>query len=177
MIPTGAIAPVRGTPLDFTTATPIGARINQLKGDPVGYDHNYVLRGAPDAGKTPRLAARVHEPASGRVLEVLTTEPAVQLYTGNFLDGTLKGKGGVVYQKHQAFCLETQHYPDSVHHPRLPVDDPPAGFDVYPDDDLQVLGAMTAGPSRELESYVAAAFRLPRFSFLDILLDLDHGDG
>jgi aldose 1-epimerase len=86
----------------------------------VGYDHNYVLRGASDAGKTPRLAARVHEPVSGRVLEVLTTEPAVQLYTGNFLDGTLKGKGGVVYRQHQAFCLETQHYPDSVHHPNFP---------------------------------------------------------
>ena len=120
LIPTGAIAAVRGTPLDFTRMTPIGARINQLKSDPIGYDHNYVIRGASDAGKTPRLAARVHEPAGGRVLEVLTTEPAVQLYTGNFLDGTLKGKGGVVYRQHQAFCLETQHYPDSVHHPTFP---------------------------------------------------------
>ena len=120
LIPTGAIATVRGTLLDFTTATPIGARFDQLKSDPVGYDHNYVLRAAPDASKAPRLAARVHEPASGRVLEVLTTEPAVQLYTANFLDGTLTGKGGVVYRKHQAFCLETQHYPDSVHHPSFP---------------------------------------------------------
>ena len=120
LIPTGAIEPVRGTPLDFTTATPIGARINQLKGDPVGYDHNYVLRNAPNASKAPRLAARVREPASGRVLEVLTTEPAVQLYTGNFLDGTLKGKGQVAYRKHQGFCLETQHYPDSVHHASFP---------------------------------------------------------
>jgi aldose 1-epimerase len=120
LIPTGAIAAVQGTPLDFTAATPIGARINQLKAEPVGYDHNFVLRDAPDAGKVPRLAARVHEPASGRVLEVRTTEPAVQLYTGNFLDGTLKGKGGVVYRQHQAFCLETQHYPDSVHHPSFP---------------------------------------------------------
>jgi aldose 1-epimerase len=120
LIPTGAIAAVRGTPLDFTTATPIGAHIGQLKSNPVGYDHNYVLRGTPGAGKAPRLAARVHEPASGRVLEVLTTEPGVQLYTGNFLDGTLKGKGGVVYRQYQAFCLETQHYPDSVHHPNFP---------------------------------------------------------
>ena len=120
MIPTGAIADVSGTPLDFRIETPIGARINQLKGDPVGYDHNYVLRGPLGTSKVPRLAAHVHEPASGRVLDVLTTEPAVQLYTSNFLDGTLKGRGGVVYQKHQAFCLETQHYPDSVHHPNFP---------------------------------------------------------
>ena len=113
MIPTGKIAPVKGTPLDFTSPTPIGARFDQLKGDPRGYDHNYVLRGD---GKTPALAARVFDPGSGRVLEMFTTEPGVQLYTANFLDGTLKGKGGVVYKKHQAFCLEAQHFPDSVHH-------------------------------------------------------------
>ena len=76
-----------------------------------------MLRGD---GKTPALAARVHEPESGRVLEMFTTEPGVQLYTANFLDGTLKGKGGVVYKKHQAFCLEAQHFPDSVHHPNFP---------------------------------------------------------
>jgi aldose 1-epimerase len=120
LIPTGVIAPVRGTPLDFTTPTLIGARFDQLKVNPAGYDHNYVLHAAPGASKAPRLAARVREPKSGRVLEVLTTEPGVQLYTGNFLDGTLKGKGGVVYRQHQAFCLETQHYPDSVHHPTFP---------------------------------------------------------
>jgi aldose 1-epimerase len=119
LIPTGAIASVRGTPLDFTTATPIGARIGQLKADPVGYDHNYVLRGGTSP-REPSLAARVREPQSGRVLEVFTTEPGVQLYTGNFLDGTIKGKGGVAYRQHQAFCLETQHYPDSVHHPSFP---------------------------------------------------------
>ena len=76
-----------------------------------------MLRGD---GKTPALAARVCDPESGRVLEMFTTEPGVQLYTANFLDGTLKGKGGVVYKKHQAFCLEAQHFPDSVHHANFP---------------------------------------------------------
>jgi aldose 1-epimerase len=117
MIPTGEIAPVKGTPLDFTVMTPIGARIAQIPGDPGGYDHNFVIKGT---GKTPALAARVREPKTGRVMEVFTTEPGVQLYTGNFLDGTLKGKGGVVYKKNQGFCLETQHYPDSVHHANFP---------------------------------------------------------
>jgi aldose 1-epimerase len=117
-IPTGAVAPVRGTPLDFTTPATIGSRIDQLKGEPVGYDHNFILRGGD--GKGPALAARVREPKTGRVLEMLTTEPGVQFYTGNFLDGTLKGKGGVVYRKHAGFCLEAQHYPDSVNHPEFP---------------------------------------------------------
>jgi aldose 1-epimerase len=120
LIPTGVIAPVQGTPLDFTTPTPIGARIQQIKADPVGYDHNFVLRGVADPAKPPRLAARVREPKSGRVLEVLTTQPGIQFYTGNYLDGTNKGKGGVVYRQYQAFCLETQHYPDSVHHASFP---------------------------------------------------------
>ena len=117
LIPTGKLAPVKGTPLDFTSPTPIGSRFDQLKGDPLGYDHNYVLRGD---GKTPALGARVFDPASGRVLEMFTTEPGVQLYTANFLDGKLKGKGGVVYKKHHAFCLEAQHFPDSVHHDNFP---------------------------------------------------------
>jgi aldose 1-epimerase len=117
LIPTGEIASVEGTPLDFTKAARIGARIAQLKGEPVGYDHNYVLRGG---GKGLALAARVNEPESGRVLEMYTTEPAVQFYTANFLDGTLKGKHGVVYKKHQAFCLEAQHYPDSINQPKFP---------------------------------------------------------
>lgn len=116
MIPTGEIAPVKGTPLDFTTPTPIGARIAKLEATK-GYDHNFVLRGD---GKEPRLAARVREPRSGRVMEVLTTEPGVQLYTANFLDGTVKGKDGVVYRQHQAFCLETEHFPDSIHHETFP---------------------------------------------------------
>jgi aldose 1-epimerase len=117
MIPTGEIKSVQGTPLDFTMPTNFGARISEIKGEPGGYDHNYVLRGD---GKSAVRAARVREPVSGRVLEMYTTEPGVQLYTANFLDGTLKGKGGVVYKKHQAFCLEAQHFPDSVHHASFP---------------------------------------------------------
>lgn len=117
LIPTGQIAPVKGTPLDFTSPSPIGARFDQLTGEPRGYDHNFVLRGD---GKTPALGARVYDPGSGRVLEMFTTEPGVQLYTANFLDGKLTGKEGVVYKKHQAFCLEAQHFPDSVHHDNFP---------------------------------------------------------
>jgi aldose 1-epimerase len=83
-----------------------------------GYDLNYVLKGGD--GKGPALAARVREPKTGRVMEVYTTEPGVQFYTGNFLDGKIKGKGGVDYKKHQGFCLEAQHYPDSVNHKDFP---------------------------------------------------------
>jgi aldose 1-epimerase len=119
LIPTGKIEAVKGTALDFTTPTPIGKRIEQLKNVPGGgYDHNFVLRGGE--GKGPHLAARVRDPKSGRILEVWTTEPGVQLYTGNFLDGKVKGKGGVVYNKHQGFCLEAQHFPDAVNHPNFP---------------------------------------------------------
>ncbi len=118
LIPTGKVAPVKGTPLDFTTPHTIGERIGELKGEPGGYDHNFVLRGG--GSKEPVLAARVSEPKSGRVMEVLTTEPGLQFYTGNFLDGTLKGKGGVVYKKHAGFCLEAQHFPDSVNRPEFP---------------------------------------------------------
>ncbi len=121
LIPTGELRSVKGTPFDFTKATAIGARINQedeqlkLAG---GYDHNWVL----DAGKTValHLAAQAYDPTSGRELEVLTTEPGIQFYTGNFLDGTIHGKGGKVYNKHDAFCLETQHFPDSPNHPTFP---------------------------------------------------------
>ncbi|MGA9529575.1 MAG: aldose epimerase family protein [Terriglobales bacterium] len=116
LIPTGEILPVKGTPMDFTHPTPIGARIDQMKGNPGGYDHNVVLA----AGTGKKLAARVVAPVSGRQMEVWTTEPAVQFYSGNFLDGTITGKRGVVYGKHAAFCLETQHYPDSVNHANFP---------------------------------------------------------
>ncbi len=116
LVPTGETASVQGTPLDFTRPVALGARIDELKGEPGGYDHNYVLR----SGKDLAIAARVTEPKSGRVLEMFTTEPAVQLYTANFLDGTIKGKSGVTYKKHQAFCLEAQHYPDSVNQPKFP---------------------------------------------------------
>jgi aldose 1-epimerase len=117
LLPTGEIHPVKSTPMDFTTSTPIGRRIHQLKGDPIGYDHTYVLHN--DGART-GLAARVFDPQSGRVLEVHTTEPGVQLYTGNFLDGTISGKGGRAYQQHTGFCLETQHFPDSVNQPTFP---------------------------------------------------------
>ncbi|HTL18843.1 MAG TPA: aldose epimerase family protein [Patescibacteria group bacterium] len=116
-IPTGIIAPVRGTPMDFLTPHAIGSRFAELKEKPVGYDHNFVLNGG---GKSLALAARVFEPKSGRVMEVLTTEPGVQLYTSNFLDGSLTGKHGMVYRQHSGVCLETQHFPDSVNHPQFP---------------------------------------------------------
>jgi aldose 1-epimerase len=117
LIPTGVLATVTGTPLDFTKATWIGKNINDIKADPVGYDHNFVLNGGSE--KVP-FAAKVRDPKSGRIMEVFTTEPGVQLYTGNFLDGSLKGKGGIAYKKHQGFCLETQHFPDSINHPNFP---------------------------------------------------------
>jgi aldose 1-epimerase len=118
LIPSGQIAPVKGTVLDFTKPTPIGARVKELdKPGLGGYDHNYVL----NAGGTKlALAARVSEPKTGRVMEVLTSQPGVQLYTGNFLDGMVKGKRGAAYNKHDAFCLETQHFPDSPNHANFP---------------------------------------------------------
>ena len=103
--------------MDFTSPKPIGSRFSQLKSDPVGYDDNYVLN---SPGKTLARAARVFEPTTGRLMEVHTTEPGVQLYTGNFLDGSLTGKRGVVYHRHTGFCLETQHFPDSVNRPEFP---------------------------------------------------------
>lgn len=117
-VPTGEIAPVKGTALDFTKPMAIGARFDQLTGTPRGYDQNYVLNNQ-DPG-TLALAARVFEPTSGRVLEVLTTEPGVQLYTDNYSEGKLKGKGGIPYPRHSGFCLETQHFPDSVNHSNFP---------------------------------------------------------
>jgi len=116
-IPTGQIKPVKGTPFDFTSPKPIGARFFQIESRPVGYDHNYVL---DSGGKELAMAARVFEPGSGRVMEVYTTEPGVQLYTANYFDGTLTGKNGIIYKRHSAFCLETQHYPDSVNQAQFP---------------------------------------------------------
>lgn len=116
-IPTGEIKSVRGTPLDFTTAQPIGSRISEVRVEKVGYDHNYIVnRGGPGLA----LTARAHDPQSGRSLETQTTQPGVQLYTGNYLDGSLTGKYGIVYEQHTGFCLETQHFPDSVNHPNFP---------------------------------------------------------
>jgi aldose 1-epimerase len=114
LIPTGVLAPVKGTPMDFTTPQAIGLRIAKVEG---GYDHNYVLNGG---GGTMALAARVVEPDSGRMMEISTTEPAIQFYSGNFLDGTIAGKSGKAYQKHDGFCLETQHFPDSPNRPNFP---------------------------------------------------------
>jgi aldose 1-epimerase len=121
LIPTGELKSVVGTPYDFRKSTPIGARIDQLKGEPGGYDINFVINREERAdSKALVQTARVYEPKSGRVMEVATTEPGVQFYTGNFLDGTLTGKGGTVYKKHTGFCLETDHFPDSPNHPNFP---------------------------------------------------------
>jgi aldose 1-epimerase len=119
LIPTGELRSVKGTPFDFSKSTAIGARIGQndeqLKFGK-GYDHNWVLNKKGGMAK----AAEIREPKSGRVMQVWTTEPGLQFYTGNFLDGTLKGKGGKVYPFRGAFCMETQHYPDSPNHPAFP---------------------------------------------------------
>lgn len=128
-LPTGETLPVAGTPFDFTNAQPVGARLAEVVG---GYDHNYVLFGmGPQArfivkhgmaSSTPRLAATLTDPSSGRRLEVLTTAPGVQLYSGNFLDelGGKGGKDGAVYGKHAGLCLETQAFPNAINQPRFP---------------------------------------------------------
>ena len=117
---TGEIAPVEGTPMDFRTETAVGARLHenneQLK-NANGYDHNWVLATAGDAERT---ATRLVSPETGICLTVRTTEPGIQIYSGNFLDGTVKGKGGIVYNPRTAICLETQHYPDSPNKPQWP---------------------------------------------------------
>jgi aldose 1-epimerase len=120
LIPTGELRPVKGTPLDFTTSTRVGARIDDGYDQIAlghGYDHNWVINRKED-GLT--LAARVYEPTSGRVMEVSTTQPGIQFYTGNFLDGTVTGKQGHVYKRRFGLCLETQHFPDSPNHPDFP---------------------------------------------------------
>ena len=121
LIPTGELRPVAGTPFDFTLARPIGERVNA--GDEQirfggGYDHNWVLESRGDG--SPAHAATVHEPVTGRVLEVFTTEPGLQFYCGNFLDGKLTGKRGKPYEFRHGFCLETQHFPDSPNQPAFP---------------------------------------------------------
>jgi aldose 1-epimerase len=116
LIPTGEIASVANTPLDFRKPTEIGARIAEIK-DIGGYDHNFVVNG--EAGKL-RIAARVTEPTSGRQMEVWTTEPGVQFYSAIGLNGSITGKGGITYPKYGALCLETQHFPDSPNRPNFP---------------------------------------------------------
>ncbi|MDB5262174.1 MAG: aldose epimerase [Adhaeribacter sp.] len=115
LIPTGELRPVKGTVMDFMQPTAIGTRIAQVEGG--GYDHNYVLNNGDGSMK---LAATVYEPTSGRYMEVMTTEPGVQFYSGNFLNGSLTGKGDIAYKKHYGFCLETQHFPDSPNQAKFP---------------------------------------------------------
>jgi len=127
LIPTGELAQVAGTPFDFRKATAIGERINadneQIRFGK-GYDHNWVL---DSAGGKLAEAAEVYDSASGRVLQVWTTQPGIQFYSGNFLDGTITGKGGKVYGQRSGFCLETQHFPDSPNHPSFPTTELKAG--------------------------------------------------
>jgi aldose 1-epimerase len=121
LIPTGELRPVANTPFDFTTPHMIGERIGNTNDEQIargnGYDHNFVLN---KDGKDLTFAAKIYEPNSGRVLEVFTTSPGIQFYSGNFLDGTLTGKAGWTYQFRDGFCLEPQHFPDSPNHPEFP---------------------------------------------------------
>ena len=114
LIPTGKLKAVKDSPMDFTRPMAIGLRIGEVPG---GYDHNYVLN---SGGGKMALAANLYDPGSGRGMEIHTTEPAVQFYSGNFLDGSITGKNGTVYKKHYGLCLETQHFPDSPNKPNFP---------------------------------------------------------
>jgi len=115
LIPTGELKGVKGSPMDFTEPATIGSRIGQVAG---GYDHNFVLNRPNDNSLS--FAGRVYEPNTGRIMEIYTTEPAMQFYSGNFLDGSIAGKGGCVYARHCGLCLETQHYPDSPNQEQFP---------------------------------------------------------
>jgi aldose 1-epimerase len=115
-IPTGALLPVAGTALDFTRGAAIGARVGQVGGESPGYDHSFAIAG----GSAPVPAGRVRDPVSGRVVELSTTEPCVQLYTANHMDGSITGKQGRAYRRHAGLSLEAQHFPDSVNHPAFP---------------------------------------------------------
>ena len=114
VVPTGSVKPVKGTPFDFTQAKAIGRDLEAAGGDPVGFDHNFVVLGKPNEM---RVAARLKDPKSGRVMIVQADQPGIQFYSGNYLDGTAKGKGGVAYAKHGALCLETQKFPNSINVP------------------------------------------------------------
>lgn len=120
LVPTGELRAVEGTPMDFRRLTPIGDRIDAADEQLAiagGYDHNWVLNGR---GEGVSLAARLESPRTGRAMELLTSEPGLQVYAGNFLDGTIRGKGGRLYRKHAGLCLEAQRFPDSPHQPRFP---------------------------------------------------------
>ena len=149
LIPTGELRAVAGGPFDFRKPMTIGSRITandeQIKFGK-GYDHNFVLNG--EAG-TLRQAVRVTEKTSGRVMDVYTTEPGVQFYTGNFLDGTLKGKGGKVYAFRNGFCLETQHFPNSPEHTLVPVDGHQGGRALQVANRVSLLDIVTACVGRE----------------------------
>ncbi|HEY6077887.1 MAG TPA: aldose epimerase family protein [Polyangiaceae bacterium] len=114
LVPDGKVKAVKGTPFDFTLAKPIGKDLQAAGGKPVGFDHNWIVRGEPHAL---RQVARLKDPKSGRVLELSADQPGVQFYSGNFLDGSNKGKGGVVYQQYTGLCLETQKFPNSINVP------------------------------------------------------------
>jgi aldose 1-epimerase len=116
LIPTGELREVKGTPFDFTTEKPIGKDLVATGGKPIGYDHNFIL----DTKSLTDIAVKVVEPTSGRTMEVYTDQPGVQFYSGNFLDGTITGKSGKVYQQYSGFCLETQHFPDSPNQAAFP---------------------------------------------------------
>jgi aldose 1-epimerase len=118
-VPPGAAKPVAGTPFDFRQPTPLGARIRQAGGDPAGYDVDYALFEGTEKASVPPLAARVRDPKSGRVMDVLTTEPALLFDTGNVLNG-VKGKGGAVYNRYAGFCLEARHFPEPDKYPEFP---------------------------------------------------------
>ncbi len=117
LIPTGELAAVAGTPFDFREPKPIGRDLEKVGDDPRGYDHNFVVNGEPFEMKK---VARVHDPKSGRIMELSANQPGVQFYTGNSLDGSDVGKGGAVYKQHHGFCLETQVFPDAIHNPTWP---------------------------------------------------------
>jgi aldose 1-epimerase len=116
-VPDGRITAVEGTPFDFRAPKPVGRDLLRTGDSPAGYDHNFVVQGPP--GEL-RPAARLADPASGRVMDVLTDQPGVQLYTGNFLDGSLRGKAGATYPQHSLLCLETQNFPNAVNQPTFP---------------------------------------------------------
>jgi aldose 1-epimerase len=124
LIPTGEIASVAGTPFDFRTPTAIGARIDQRQNTQIryggGYDHNFVLNRTGAGADSLVHAARVYEPSTGRTMDIYTTEPGIQFYSGNFLDGSITGKSGRVYHYRYGLALETQHFPDSPNHPNFP---------------------------------------------------------
>jgi aldose 1-epimerase len=124
LIPTGEISPVAGTPFDFRTPMPIGARIDQRQNTQIrhggGYDHNFVVNRGNAGADSLVHAAHVAEPSTGRTLDIFTTEPGIQFYSGNFLDGTITGKAGHIYKYRYGLALETQHYPDSPNHPNFP---------------------------------------------------------